>query len=118
ENGYNSFQQHFRITHVIFYVIVSHLETHSAFISNAINVIPVWKQIVVVLCICVSDEVYWFDNFSEVETRSRTLEEVEEVFGSTVTDLNNNKIFQLWLVVNNSCSSTAMEPNKYKFSQS
>ena len=48
-DGHNSFRRHFRITRVTFHAIVSRLEAHPAFISNAINATPVWKQIALVL---------------------------------------------------------------------
>ncbi|CAG8607387.1 6760_t:CDS:2, partial [Scutellospora calospora] len=49
DNSYNSFRRHFRITRTTFYAIVSRLETHPVFMSNAMNATPVWKQIAIVL---------------------------------------------------------------------
>src|SRR3990170_1207205 len=49
EGGYNSFRRHFRITLATFHAIVTRLETHPVFISDASNATPVWKQIAIVL---------------------------------------------------------------------
>ena len=47
--GYNSFRRHFRITLSTFNAIVTRLEMHPAFVSNASNATPVCKQIGIVL---------------------------------------------------------------------
>ena len=47
--GYNSFRRHFRITLSTFHTIVTRLEMHPAFVSDASNATPVWKQISIVL---------------------------------------------------------------------
>ena len=47
--GYNSCRRHFRITLTTFRTIVTRLESHQAFTSDASNATPVWKQIAIVL---------------------------------------------------------------------
>ncbi|CAI2196853.1 1931_t:CDS:1, partial [Funneliformis geosporum] len=49
EDSYNSFRRHFRITLTTFRALVIRLENHPAFISDASNATPVWKQIAIVL---------------------------------------------------------------------